>query len=172
MGVKILIKRSFGPLGSCDPKVLLPFKVLLLLHCMCLVTDKHLSDQGLPESQFLCGSYCCLAHSLLKSTWWKGVCPALVWTWFVATKVYVEPWSSICQCREVVGPLGGVWDTRQPSYQWTGLSSQEWLSCCNSVSLPHAPACLPTTSPDAGQGAGAMLWDSRTPRQNKHLFPL
>lgn len=29
-----LIKRSLEPLGSCDPKVLLPFRVLLLLHCM------------------------------------------------------------------------------------------------------------------------------------------
>lgn len=29
-----LIRRSLEPLGSCDPKVLVPFRVLLLLHCM------------------------------------------------------------------------------------------------------------------------------------------
>lgn len=139
--------EAWNPWGHVIPKCLCHLGFCFCYIVCCLVTDKHLFDQGLPESQFLWGWYCGLTSS--GATWWKGLCPALVWTWFVPTQIFVESRSSVQRGGRSLGE--------------SVFSSQ--ASCCNSVSLPHVPACLPTSSSRTWAECWGHALGSRTPRQ-------
>lgn len=139
--------EAWNPWGHVIPKCFCHLGFCFCYIVCCLVTDKHLFDQRLPESQFLWGWYCGLTSS--GATWWKGLCPALVWTWFVPTQIFVETRSSVQRGGRSLGE--------------SVFSSQ--ASCCNSVSLPHAPACLPTSSSRTWAECWGHALGSRTLRQ-------
>jgi hypothetical protein len=146
---RVLIKRSYEPLGAFMwSQSASAFQGSACCGVYCLLTGRHLSDQGLPESQFLCGLHCYLTDPLSACHMVERAIPCLGLN--VAHAHTRLCWILLLSISE----QRGDGSHRRHLRQEAGLSSVDWcfplrngLTVVFSLSLPHVPTCPRTTSP-------------------------